>query len=242
MMVTSTSMAPSCRDPRRTSVRSVTLEPRICAGVSRTPLRCGLRSGPTCVGRGNRRDFPWRSERDPSSDPRRGSAPSEVTRPATVVGAGLRRAVPSLAGRCGPGEGADPVDPERHPTLGLVRRAETLKQLARAVVDGGEVPRTLDAPHGASWRRTICGQRDLAVAFGKRAVTVDGVTARVYRRYFGLESGSPASTDRAVVGAGRPRDSPPRSPGMELGRPRPGRNGLPAEDVRAAPELPTHAN
>ncbi|TMK14983.1 MAG: hypothetical protein E6G63_07225 [Actinobacteria bacterium] len=35
----------------------------------------------------------------------------------------------------------------------------------------------------------------LAVAFGRRTPVVDGVTARVYRRYFGLDRALPASSD-----------------------------------------------
>lgn len=35
-----------------------------------------------------------------------------------------------------------------------------------------------------------------AVAFGRRSPTVDGVSARVYRRYFGLAEGRPAIGDR----------------------------------------------
>jgi A/G-specific adenine glycosylase len=36
------------------------------------------------------------------------------------------------------------------------------------------------------------------VAFGGRASVVDGVTARVYRRYFGIEGSDPASADREL--------------------------------------------
>ena len=37
-----------------------------------------------------------------------------------------------------------------------------------------------------------------AVAFSARTHVVDGVTARVYRRYFGLDGDGPASSDRAL--------------------------------------------
>ena len=38
----------------------------------------------------------------------------------------------------------------------------------------------------------------LAVAFAQRAPVVDGVTARVYRRYFGLASSGPAVSDAGL--------------------------------------------
>jgi A/G-specific adenine glycosylase len=40
----------------------------------------------------------------------------------------------------------------------------------------------------------------LAVAFGRRSATVDGVSARVYRRYFGLVDEGPASSDHELWG------------------------------------------
>ena len=38
----------------------------------------------------------------------------------------------------------------------------------------------------------------LVVAFGKRAPVVDGVSARVYRRYLGLPSDLPATSDPSL--------------------------------------------
>ena len=38
----------------------------------------------------------------------------------------------------------------------------------------------------------------LVVAFGKRAAVVDGVSARVYRRYLGLPSDLPATSDPSL--------------------------------------------
>jgi A/G-specific adenine glycosylase len=58
--------------------------------------------------------------------------------------------------------------------LGLTKRAVTLKALAHEVADLG------------------------AVAFGTRAAVVDGVSARVYRRYFGLDGDGPATNDDAL--------------------------------------------
>ena len=42
---------------------------------------------------------------------------------------------------------------------------------------------------------TYAASATLAVAFEKHAPVVDGVTARVYRRFFGMESNVPAVSD-----------------------------------------------
>ena len=79
--------------------------------------------------------------------------------------------------------------------LGLTRRAGTLKEMA-AVVDGlGEVPSTLDGLLALPGVGPYAAGATLAVAFDKPAPVVDGVTARVYRRYFGLDPAVPASSD-----------------------------------------------
>jgi A/G-specific adenine glycosylase len=82
--------------------------------------------------------------------------------------------------------------------LGLTSRAETLKALANAIVDRGHVPRTLEELLKLPGVGPYAANATLAVAFGRRASVVDGVTARVYRRYFGLESNRPPSTDKAL--------------------------------------------
>jgi A/G-specific adenine glycosylase len=82
--------------------------------------------------------------------------------------------------------------------LGLVRRATTLKQLASEVVRLGGVPRTLDELLRLPGVGPYAAGATLVVAFDGRAAIVDGVTARVYRRYFGLTSSDPASTDREL--------------------------------------------
>ena len=79
--------------------------------------------------------------------------------------------------------------------LGLVKRAETLKALATEVVRLGGVPDTLDGLLALPGVGRYAASATLAVAFGKHAPVVDGVTARVYRRYFGLEGDGPASID-----------------------------------------------
>jgi len=82
--------------------------------------------------------------------------------------------------------------------LGLVRRARTLKELARAVVERGGVPRTLEGLLELPGVGRYAANATLAVAFNRHAATVDGVTARVYRRYFGLPSEVPAVSDRQL--------------------------------------------
>jgi A/G-specific adenine glycosylase len=65
-----------------------------------------------------------------------------------------------------------------------------------AVVNAlGEVPATLDGLLALPGVGPYAAGATLAVAFGKRASVVDGVTARVYRRYFGLDPAIPPSSD-----------------------------------------------
>lgn len=82
--------------------------------------------------------------------------------------------------------------------LGLVRRAATLKALAKAVVERVGVPDSTDELRALPGVGQYAASATLAVAFGQRAPVVDGVTARVYRRYFGAESVTPASSDEAL--------------------------------------------
>jgi A/G-specific adenine glycosylase len=79
--------------------------------------------------------------------------------------------------------------------VGLTKRAATLKALAREIVRLGAVPDTLDGLLALPGVGRYAASATLAVAFRKRAAVVDGVTARVYRRYFGLEGDGPASND-----------------------------------------------
>jgi A/G-specific adenine glycosylase len=79
--------------------------------------------------------------------------------------------------------------------LGLVRRAGTLRELARAVVERGEVPDSLHELMALPGVGRYAAGATLAVAFGRRTPVVDGVTARVYRRYFGMQTELPAADD-----------------------------------------------
>ena len=79
--------------------------------------------------------------------------------------------------------------------LGLNKRAGLLKEMAAVVSGLGEVPTTLDGLLALPGVGPYAAGATLAAAFGKRAPVVDGVTARVYRRYFGLDPAIPASSD-----------------------------------------------
>lgn len=79
--------------------------------------------------------------------------------------------------------------------LGLISRARTLRRLAREVHERGDVPSTLDQLLELPGVGPYAAGATLAVAFERPAPVVDGVTARVYRRYFGLGSEVPASVD-----------------------------------------------
>src|SRR5213082_176459 len=79
--------------------------------------------------------------------------------------------------------------------LGLTRRAVTLKETAAVVDSLGKVPSTLDGLLALPGVGPYAAGATLAVAFGRRIPVVDGVTARVYRRYFGLDPAVPASSD-----------------------------------------------
>jgi A/G-specific adenine glycosylase len=84
-----------------------------------------------------------------------------------------------------------------HP-LGLTGRAATLKRLAKEVETRGEVPTSLEQLTAFPGVGRYAAAATRAVAFGKREPTVDGVTARVYRRFFGLLHHLPPSTDRQL--------------------------------------------
>ena len=93
--------------------------------------------------------------------------------------------------------------------LGLTRRAVTLRAMAKEVVRRGGVPRTLEELLDLPGVGRYAANATLAVGFGRRAPVVDGVTARVYRRFLGLNSDAPASNDE-VLWAAAERSTPVR--------------------------------
>jgi A/G-specific adenine glycosylase len=147
-------------------------------------------------GRANRRSFPWRETDDPFEvlvaevllQRSRGKTVASVHREL------FRRWPTALAlSRAHVGTIESVIRP-----LGLVRRAATLKELAREVVRLGGVPNTLESLLALPGVGPYAAGATLAVAFGRRAHVVDGVTARVYRRYFGSVSELLPSNDNEL--------------------------------------------
>jgi A/G-specific adenine glycosylase len=80
--------------------------------------------------------------------------------------------------------------------LGLVRRANTLRAMAKEVVLLGGVPSSQRGLLALPGVGRYAANATLVVAFRTRAPVVDGVTARVYRRYLGLPSDLPPTSDQ----------------------------------------------
>jgi A/G-specific adenine glycosylase len=147
-------------------------------------------------GRANRRDFPWRSEEEPFRilvaevllQRSRGKTVAKVY-PELF----RRWPTPGAMGRARVSTIEQVIRP-----LGLTRRATSLRAMAAEVDRLGGVPRDLEGLLALPGVGPYAANATLAVAFGQRAPVVDGVTARVYRRYFGLRGDSPASTDREL--------------------------------------------
>jgi A/G-specific adenine glycosylase len=149
-------------------------------------------------GRANQRSFPWRATDDPFRilvaevllQRSRGKTVAKVYddlfRKWPTVAALSRARVPTIEAVIRP--------------LGLIRRAGTLRALAREVVRLGGVPRTMEGLLELSGVGPYAAGATFVVAFGGRAAVVDGVTARVYRRFFGIEGSDAASSDRELWG------------------------------------------
>ena len=73
-------------------------------------------------------------------------------------------------------------------------RAPSIVSVIRPLGLGG-VPDSMEGLLALPGVGRYAASATIAVAFGKRVPVVDGVTARVYRRYFGSEGNLPASTD-----------------------------------------------
>ena len=165
-------------------------------GVMSDPSVTAFRRQILAWGRANRRSFPWRETCDPFR-----VLVAEVllqrSRGVTVqkVYEGLFERwpdAPSLA-RAHVDTIASVIRP-----LGLVRRAASLKQLARQLVAMGGVPSTPEELLALPGVGPYAAGATLAVAFDERIPVVDGVSARVYRRYFGNASTEPAASDSTL--------------------------------------------
>jgi A/G-specific adenine glycosylase len=95
--------------------------------------------------------------------------------------------------RASPTELEDVIRP-----LGLVRRAITLQALAREIAQAGEVPRSIADLMKLPGVGEYAAKASAVAAFWSFEPVVDSVTARVYRRFFGLGAGSDPSEDRAL--------------------------------------------
>jgi len=144
-------------------------------------------------GRANRRSFPWRETDDPFRilvaevllQRSRGKTVAKVYERLFT-----RWPSPLALSRARTSTIEDVIRP-----LGLTRRAATLRELAGEIVRLGGVPRTLEELDALPGVGPYAAGATLVVAFGGHAPVVDAVTARVYRRYFGLEATGPASSD-----------------------------------------------
>lgn len=147
-------------------------------------------------GRKNRRSFPWRAETDPF---RILIAEMLLQRSRSRTVAGVyetlfdRWPTPASLSRASEDAVRDVIRP-----LGLTSRAALIPALAKRVDDLGGVPEdpaTLEELPGIG---PYAANATAAVAFGQPAPVVDGVTARVYRRYFGLAEAGAPQTDRSL--------------------------------------------
>lgn len=154
-------------------------------------------------GRAHRRDFPWRAR---GVDPFRvlvaevllqRSRASSVARVYDSVFARWPTA-PDLA-RAQERSIAAVIRP-----LGLVSRARTLRAMAAAVTARREVPRSVEQLQALPGVGPYAAAATVVVAFGRRAPVVDGVSARVYQRYFGVLAGDERAL-RALVEQVTPR-------------------------------------
>lgn len=143
-------------------------------------------------GRANRREFPWRGERDPFK-----ILVAEVllqrsrSRTVAMVFEELIGRWPS-AEELAAAEVEDIEDVIR--PLGLLRRASSLKRMAREIVERGGVPPSVEMMIRLSGVGRYAASATAGAAFNHREPTVDGTSARVYRRYLGL----PAVKDSKV--------------------------------------------
>jgi A/G-specific adenine glycosylase len=147
-------------------------------------------------GRANRRAFPWREETDPFR-----VLVAEVLLQRSRGGT-VARVYGELFARWTSASALASADVDQIRSvirpLGLVRRAETLRRLAAAVVERGEVPSSVPALQELPGVGRYAAHATAAVAFGRGVPTVDGVSARVYRRYFDLPSDVPAAADERL--------------------------------------------
>jgi A/G-specific adenine glycosylase len=155
-------------------------------------------------GRKNRRDFPWRHERD-MFRVLVGEVLLQRSRSSTVAGVyqSLFKRWPTVQALA-----AAPVRSIAATIrpLGLTSRAATLREMARRVAEEG-----MPSSEAGFTRLPGVGRyaaRATLSAAGRRAPLVDGVSARVYRRFFSYSDSSEADLWRLVESVAPRRGGP----------------------------------
>lgn len=149
-------------------------------------------------GRQNRRSFPWRSERDPFKvllaemllQRSRSSTVSKVFE--QLLG---RWPDPHSLAEAAVEDIQEVIRP-----LGLTSRAKLIKDMATEVSSKGEVPRSVTEMLRLSGVGRYAASATAATAFQQRLPVVDGTSARVYRRYFGLGAPKDSLVDEELWG------------------------------------------
>lgn len=149
-------------------------------------------------GHANRRSFPWRDETDPFR-----ILVAEVllqrSRSRTVA-----KVYEDLFQRWPDAESLAAADEAEIRAviqpLGLTNRARYLKGAAADVVARGGVPRSVQEMVRLAGVGRYAASATAVTAFGERAATVDGTSARVYRRVFGLKGERDSAVDEKLWG------------------------------------------
>lgn len=82
--------------------------------------------------------------------------------------------------------------------LGLIRRASAIKAIALQVVEGGGVPSSVELMLQLKGIGRYAASATASAALGIRSATVDGTSARVYRRFFGLQASKDSRVDEEL--------------------------------------------
>jgi A/G-specific adenine glycosylase len=144
-------------------------------------------------GRANRRPFPWRKETDPFRiliaevllQRSRGTTVARIYEDLFE-----RWPTPGDLAKASVGEIKELIRP-----LGLTNRAFFLKAIAADVDSRGGVPRSVEELLRFTGVGRYAANATAAAAFEVRTPTVDGTSARVYRRFFGLCASKDSSVD-----------------------------------------------
>jgi A/G-specific adenine glycosylase len=147
-------------------------------------------------GRANRRAFAWRDEQDPFRvliaeillQRSRGTTVAKVYDE-------LFRSWPDAEAlaKAQISEIEDVIRP-----LGLTSRARWVQLAAREVVEWGGVPRSVREMMRLAGVGRYAASATAAAVFNQAVPTVDGTSARVYRRYFGLSASRDSDVDREL--------------------------------------------